>query len=130
MRAVDTNVLVRFLTADDVAQFRRARKVMEGGTVFVPKTVLLETEWVLRRAYALSRADISSTYEALAGAAEIELEDADAVLHALAWFRGGMDFADALHIASRPNTAEFLTFDKQLISVAKKTGIKAVVQPD
>ena len=129
MRAVDTNVVVRFLTADDPAQFRRARKVMEAGAVFVPKTVLLETEWVLRRAYDLADADILRAFEALAGAAEVDLEDAGAVQRALSWFREGMDFADALHIASRGTAREFLTFDKRLTAAARKARIKGVVQP-
>jgi predicted nucleic-acid-binding protein len=130
VRAIDTNVLVRFLTADDPQQFRRARKLMEGGGVFVPKTVLLETEWVLRRAYDLSRAEVGRAFEALAGAAEVDLEDGSEIRPALAWFHAGLDFADALHIASRGNAAEFLTFDKRLASAARRAGIRGVVHPD
>lgn len=130
MRAVDTNILVRFLTADDAAQYRRARKVMEAGEVFVPKTVLLETEWVLRHAYDLAPADILSAFMALANAAEVELEDADAVARALALFQAGMDFADALHIASKGSATGFVTFDKRLLMSARKAGVKNVVQPD
>ncbi len=66
MRAVDTNVLVRFFVADDPGQFRRARKVMEAGAVFIPKTVLLETEWVLRHAYGFTAADILRAFGASA----------------------------------------------------------------
>ena len=51
MRAVDTNILVRFLTADDPKQARTARRVMEAGDVFIGVTVILETEWVLRAGY-------------------------------------------------------------------------------
>ena len=124
------NVLVRFLTADDPAQFRRARKIIEAGAVFVPKTVLLETEWVLRHAYDLAITDILQAFEALARTAEIEIENPEAVQRALAWFRGGVDFADALHIASRGTAAEFLTFDKRLTTAARKAGIRGVVQPE
>lgn len=129
MRAVDTNVLVRFLVADDPVQFRRARKLMEAGAVFIPKTVLLETEWVLRHAYGFAAADILHAFGALSGTSEVEMEEADAVQRALAWFAGGMDFADALHIASRGNAAEFLTFDKRLASAARKAGIRGVALP-
>src|SRR3972149_4147578 len=94
-RAGGTNVLVRFLTADEPAQFRRARKIMEAGAVFLSKTVLLETEWVLRRAYGLATADILRAFESLALAAEVEIENTDAVQRTLPWFRGGMGFADA-----------------------------------
>lgn len=101
---------------------------MEAGGIFVPKTVLLETEWVLRRAYDLPTLDILGAFEALAVAAEVEIENAEAVRRALAWFRGGMDFADALHIASRGTATEFLTFDKRLTATARKAGIKGVVR--
>lgn len=100
---------------------------MEAGAVFVPKTVLLETEWVLRRAYDLPTVDILGAFEALAGAAEVELENAEAVQRAIAWFRQGMDFADALHIASRGTATEFLTFDKRLTAAAQKASIKGVI---
>ena len=129
MQAVDTNVLVRFFTADDPAQFARARRVMESGDVFVSKTVLLETEWVLRRAYDHAPEDILRTFEALSAAAEVRIEDAQAVRQALVWFREGMDFADALHIASRGSSTGFLTFDKRLAVAARKAGIGGVLQP-
>ena len=48
MRAVDTNVLARFYLRDDAAQGRVAAGVLSAGDVFVPKTVVLELEWVLR----------------------------------------------------------------------------------
>ena len=52
MRAIDTNVIVRFLTADDLAQAAVARRAIEAGDIFIPTTVLLETEWVLRSGYS------------------------------------------------------------------------------
>ena len=49
MLAVDTNVVVRFLTGDEPAQAERARSIFEREAVLLLKTVMLETEWVLRR---------------------------------------------------------------------------------
>ncbi len=48
MLAVDTNVIVRYLTADDAAQFARACEVIEGQDVWVPLTVRLEAAWVTK----------------------------------------------------------------------------------
>ena len=48
MRAVDTNVLARYYLRDDPTQARLAGKILSAGGVFVPKTVILELEWVLR----------------------------------------------------------------------------------
>ena len=128
MRAVDTNVLVRYLVADDAAQFRQARRVMESGAVFIGKSVLLETVWVLRRAFGIRPAYVLEVLEGLAGAAEVELEDRVAVVQAIEWSRGGMDFADALHVASRGQASEFVTFDRGLAASARKAGVAGVVR--
>jgi len=59
MKAIDTNILVRFLVKDDVRQAQRARKTMESGPLWIPKTVLLETEWVLRYTYEFEPAAVN-----------------------------------------------------------------------
>src|ERR1035437_140038 len=116
MRAVDTNVLVRFLTADEAGQFRQAQAVRKAGSVFIAKTVLLETEWVLRRAYEFSADNVHRVLLELLNTAGVDIEDEDRVAQALDWYRHGMDFADAMHICSRGSASEFLSFDKQLIA--------------
>ena len=55
MLAIDTNVIVRYLTGDHPQQARKARTLIESEHVFVCTTVLLETEWVLRSVYGLTR---------------------------------------------------------------------------
>ena len=58
MIAVDTNLLVRILTNDDPIQARRVLELLNTDDIFIPKTVLLETEWVLRHAYEIDRSNI------------------------------------------------------------------------
>jgi predicted nucleic-acid-binding protein len=60
--AVDTNVIVRLLTRDDEAQFQKARKIFSSHDVFIPNTVLMETEWVLRFAYRFEPTEISMSF--------------------------------------------------------------------
>lgn len=55
MLAVDSNVIVRNLTREHAEQFAKARALILGEDVYVCTTVLLETEWVLRRGYRFSR---------------------------------------------------------------------------
>ena len=55
MIAIDTNILVRLVTRDDDAQAKRAAALFEREAIYVGKTVLLETEWVLHFSYELSR---------------------------------------------------------------------------
>ena len=49
MLAADTNLLVRVVTEDDAEQSPKARRILAENPIFISKTVLLETEWVLRR---------------------------------------------------------------------------------
>ena len=122
--AADTNVLVRLLTGDDPGQAAQARRLFETEAVFVPKTVMLETEWVLRRLYRKDKADVTSALEKLAALPSVRCEDEASVLQALAWSRQGLDFADALHLASSRTAGRFATFDRALIRGA------ASVMPD
>lgn len=114
MHAVDTNVLVRLLTGDDAVQTKRATALFKKESIFIPKTVLLETEWVLRRLYRLERTAVVSSLRKLGGLANVEFEQPLVVAQALQWCRNGMDFADALHLASSHNASKFVTFDEQM----------------
>ena len=121
MIAVDTNVLVRFLVRDDAKQAARAAELIRGHEVWVSKTVLLETEWVLRSLYGFSPERLEGALRALAGLGTIFLEDEVAVAKALDWFKAGLDFADALHLASAGNARQFATFDRKLARQARRT---------
>jgi predicted nucleic-acid-binding protein len=119
MLALDTNVIVRFLTGDDPAQAKRARNLINTRQVFIGTTVLLETEWVLRNAYGFSATRIVAALRALAGLPHATLEDARLVATACDLAEGGMDFADALHIASAKDCDGFVTFDEACVKSAK-----------
>lgn len=127
MIALDTNVLVRVLTNDDPEQAKRAMKRMRTDSVWIGRTVLLETEWVLRHAYKLDPAAIGKAFTTLLGVASVEVEDRAAVVQALAWHRTGMDFADALHLAASDGASAFVSFDRDLAKVAKQVGAKPTV---
>jgi predicted nucleic-acid-binding protein len=66
VRALDTNVLVRALVQDDAAQGRRAQACLSAQPVYVPVTVILELEWVLRSRYGYSPKAIADAMEKLA----------------------------------------------------------------
>jgi predicted nucleic-acid-binding protein len=121
MIAVDTNVLVRFLVRDNPRQAARAAALIRTNEIWVSKTVLLETEWVLRSLYGFSPESLVGALRALAGLPTMFLEDEVAVAKALDWFKEGLDFADALHLASAGNAKEFATFDQKLARQARRT---------
>jgi predicted nucleic-acid-binding protein len=126
--AVDTNIIVRLLTADDPRQTARARRLFESETIFLAKTVLLETEWVLRRLYRLEREPINRVLEALLSLPKVRCEDEALLRQALAWNRDGLDFADALHLASSRTADRCATFDRAMIKAATATGL-VVAEP-
>ena len=127
MRAVDTNVIVRLFARDDAAQVAAARQALAGDTVFVPKSVMVEFEWILRGVYRQSRATIVSAIETILATANVEVEDAPVVARAVDWFRRGMDFADALHLASSGHADSFVTFDTAMRRRAFAIGVKPPV---
>jgi predicted nucleic-acid-binding protein len=114
MIAVDTNIIVRYLVEDDVAQTDRAEAMLRGGAVLILKTVILETEWVLRSTYRLDRKTIAAGLTKLLGLPAVVVEDGAAVARALAWFERGLGFADAIHLASSGRAEAFATFDRAL----------------
>ena len=132
MRALDTNVLARFLVDDaDDAQAAKQRPAAVSALsqrAFVSVTVLMELEWVLRGFYLLPRRDIVRAIRALAGIEHLVLEDRDAVLSALEGVDGGLDFADALHIARSARATAFATFDKRLAKRAKSLDLALTVE--
>ena len=120
MVAVDTNVLVRLLTGDHAAQTARAVAVFRAAPVLVPKSVLLETEWVLRYGYGLPAAAIARSFLGLLGLPTVRVEDVPAVHLAIRMLEHGIDFADALHLASSASAKRFVTFDAKLVKRARK----------
>lgn len=119
MISLDTNVIVRVVTRDDPQQLAVASAVLQADRLWLCKTVLLETEWVLRYTYELSRESILKVFRRLLGYRRLKVEDRATVLQALRLYREGMDLADALHLASSLPANYFATFDRTL---AKRAG--------
>ena len=105
MPALDTNVLVRYVVQDDSGQLAAARRLIErcvgaGHSLFVPVTVSLELEWVLRANFGYVKDDVLQVLSNLFSAAELVFESERALEVALQLYREGTaDFADCLHIA-------------------------------
>ncbi|MBU0767933.1 MAG: type II toxin-antitoxin system VapC family toxin [Proteobacteria bacterium] len=127
MIAVDTNLLVRLLTKDDQAQAQRAAKIMESDDIFIPKTVMLETEWVLRHAYGISKTAILKGFQKMLGLPNVSVEGSTVMARAISWYGYGIDFADALHLASSIKADKFATFDRALANKAEKVSSIAVI---
>lgn len=116
MNGVDTNVLIRYLVADDPNQAAKARRYIESNAIYVNCIVLSEAVWVLDSAYGYDKAAIADILERLLSTHEIEVEDAETVLAALQDYRrSSAGFTDCL--IGRRNAAhgckETASFDKR-----------------
>ena len=129
MIAVYTNLLVRILTNDDPIQARRAVKIFKNDDIFIPKTVLLETEWVLRHAYEIGRSNIIIGFQKLLGLPNVNVEDPDSIYQAISWYENKLDFADALHLASSRRCVSFATFDSSFIKKAQQFSSMEMIKP-
>ncbi len=128
MIAVDTNVLVRLLTGDDQRQASAARSLFAEQEIWIAKTVLLETNWVLKSLYGFDEETTCAAFANLLGLANVRCEDAAGILSAFALVDAGLDFAAALHLSSRPPEAEFVSFDRALVRRALRAGAPRVSQ--
>lgn len=117
MIAVDTNILARFYVNDpndpEAAKQRPiAHRIMvKSSHLYVPLTVLLELEWVLRAFYRFKAEDFISVGRHLAGLGNVKIEDWPRFTDALTLHSQGLDFADALHVLACSQCTELLSFD-------------------
>jgi predicted nucleic-acid-binding protein len=126
MIAVDTNVLVRLLTGDDPRQAAAARSLFARESIWIAKTVLIETGWVLRSLYGFEDTSIRDAFTKLLGLENVQAEDVPSIRAALALTAHGVEFADAMHLSSRPPGAQFVTFDKSFVRRANRAGVTGI----
>jgi len=123
MVAIDTNIAVRLLVNDDPAQTEKVVQLFNSNEVFIPKTVILETEWVLRGVYQIDRRRTNAALRALLSLERVVAEDESSLFAALDSHAEGMDFADALHLASSQRADSLSTFDSSFITRAKELSL-------
>ncbi len=116
MGAVDTNVLVRLLIADDPAQTRRATAFLETRRpVWISTVVLVETVWVLTTVYRWSKAQIGAMLRTATNSQDLAFQFVEAVRRACdVYATSKADFSDclALELARAEGHLPFATFDK------------------
>jgi predicted nucleic-acid-binding protein len=121
MKALDTNILIRFLTGDDDTQAKKVYALFkqsesERKELFVPLVVVLEMIWVLESVYDISRAEIIETVDDLLSMPVLKFEQ-PAVLQQLVHFapKNTVDLSDILIAGSAKisGCSVILTFDKK-----------------
>jgi predicted nucleic-acid-binding protein len=129
MPGLDTNVLVRWLVADDDEQVARAQRLFETARasqapLFIASTVALELEWVLRSRYRFDKAIVLQTFNALLETQELEFQSEAALERALHLYRqGNAEFADCLHAGTcgAAGKGPLLSFDEKAARYRKSS---------
>lgn len=119
MIAVDTNVVLRFIAADNSIQYRQSYQLFSNkADIYLSDTVLLECASVLQFSYKQTPFQVASVFRKIAGLPNVTIETPDALISALDWHEQGLDFADALHLAKARRLDQFITFDQKFINRA------------
>lgn len=130
MTALDTTVILRLVVRDDPVQIARAAALIRRHGCWIPTTVLLEAEWVLRAVYGYTREQVVEALERLASMENVEIERARDVGLALDWHRLGLHLADALHLTASQDCDGFATFDGALCNAARRHRLRSgVIEP-
>ncbi len=134
MIALDTNILAHFYVddpADSEAVKQRPvahRLLTESPQLFVPLTVILELEWVLRAFYGFAAEDFVRVVRHMLGLPNVSIEEWSRINDALALHTEGLDFADALHLLASSHCTEFMSFDdRRFARRANRLGITPTV---
>ena len=125
MIALDTNVLARYLLADETNQAKAARALIEGAEAefWIPVTVVLELAWVLR-VKKVPGEEIAARLREFLTLRSMRPQMSDAVFQALRWAEQGVDIADAFHLALSGKAERFATFDEALVKQARTLGVR------
>jgi predicted nucleic-acid-binding protein len=132
MIALDTNVLARYYVASaeerDRAEQQAALATLSAERpYFVSADVALELAWVLIGPYQCDAPTVQRVFEHLMALPNVTFEEAAAFAQATAWHVGGLDFADALHLARTAHCTRLETFDRRFAKDAARLGLSPPV---
>ena len=115
--------------SDTPAQSKASHTLFASDDIFIPDTVLLETEWVLRAAFDLNPADVCAAFRRVCGLHNVTVSDGQRVAQVIDWHEAGFDFADAFHLALSKDQNSLKTFDVGFIKNARKHTDRRVERP-
>lgn len=129
MIAIDTNIILRFLTRQPKAQFETARAMFRKGGLFVSTPVVMEVYFTLTGSVlAFSEAQALEALDAVLHLPGLQVQHADEVFTAIAYARQGVPFKDACVLAFSAQASRLVTFDKPFAKRAAKLNVKPKVQ--
>jgi predicted nucleic-acid-binding protein len=122
MISLDTSILVRYVTKDHPRLSPLALAIITDNPCFVSKAALLEMVFTLESVYRKSRNDIVTALHTIFGLTTVTVESQSVTAHAITWYAHGMDFGDAMILASSGGTDKLAAFDRNFQRLATKFG--------
>jgi predicted nucleic-acid-binding protein len=120
MISIDTSILLRYLLKVDPVPSPRALEIVASNDCFVTRAALTEAVYTLESYYRSSPLDIGRALDALLSLQRVSIEVRAVPERAVSWYKGGMDFGDAMIAASSHGTAHVATFDRDFARLARK----------
>jgi predicted nucleic-acid-binding protein len=113
--AIDTNIILRVAIEDDPRQTEAAQRLLTNEHCYVAASVMLECAWVLANVYKQRKPEISRVLQGLLNSETLTVERSDDIQQALHWYAAGLDFADAVHLATADKCTALATFDRSFV---------------
>lgn len=122
--AIDTNIILQFLTRQPKAQFESARALFRKGGLFVSVPVVMEVYFTLTgNVLDFAEGEALAALDAVLQLPGVEVQNADEVFAAIGVAKQGMPFKDACVLAFSAGASQLMTFDKPFAKRAAKLGL-------
>ena len=122
MISLDTSVLLRYVTKDHARLSPLALAIITDNACFVSKAALMEMVFTLESVYRNSRDEIVTALRTIFGLTTVTVESQSVTAHAITWYAEGMDFGDAMILASSAGADKVATFDRDFQRLAARIG--------
>ena len=122
MISLDTSVLVRYVTKDHARLSPLALEIITNNACFVSKAALMEMVFTLESVYRKGRDEIVTALQTIFGLTTITVELQGVTAHAISWYAKGMDFGDAMILASSAGAENVASFDRDFQRLASRIG--------
>jgi len=120
MISLDTSILVRYVTKDHARLSPLALDIIANNACFVSKAALMEMVFTLESVYRKGRDETATALRTIIGLTTVTVEARGATGHAISWYAEGMDFGDAMTLASSAGAAKVASFDRDFHRLATR----------
>ncbi len=122
MISLDSSVLLRYVTKDHARLSPVALAILTNNACFISKAALMEMVFTLESVYRKNRDEIVTALRTLFGLTTVTIEAQSVTAHAITWYAQGMDFGDAMILASSGGADKVASFDRDFQRLVTRIG--------